>query len=114
MILAFYCQIIFRQHILLSLPSAIKQLVFTELGWCYVQLNNDRVFKADISEDTILTEHLVILNLKPQSPESLWQKLNILNQHSIILTKNRLTKEKFRELKRHLRFINFHKAPDNK
>jgi hypothetical protein len=112
--LAFYSQLIFRKNILLSLPRSIKQLTFTELGWCYVRLNNDTVFKADISEHSILTEHIVILNLKPQTPETLLQKLNIFAQHSIILSRDRLNKEKFRELKRHLRFINFNKKPEDK
>lgn len=119
--LSAYCFILFRQHLLLNHPSSIKKLVFTEQGWCYVQLNNLQVFKADIESDTILTEHLVILNLiehdlaefeMAEKKDLLFKKIGFYfaKNHSLFLTADRLGKKKFKETKRLLRFISFSKA----
>ena len=108
-----YCQYLFRKHFLLNYPLSIKKLVFTELGWCYVQLNNSQVFKANIESDTILTEHLVLLNLRKHHVseyDSFFGRIksNGFSKHySVLLTSDRLGGERFREIKRHLRFISF-------
>jgi hypothetical protein len=108
-----YCQYLFRRHFLLNYPLSIKKLVFTELGWCHVQLNNSQVFKADIESDTILTEHLVLLNLRKHhvsEHDSFFGRIKsdgFSNHYSVILTADRLGSERFREIKRHLRFISF-------
>lgn len=102
-----YGQLLFRKNLLRKHPSAIKKIVFTELGWCYVQLNNGRTIKADIDVDSILTEYLIILNLNEHSEDS--RNLHFLKYHSVLLTANELGSEKFRKIKRHLRLISFSK-----
>ncbi len=111
-VLFWFCVQIFGRHIHLYHPSAVKKLVFTEAGWCYVQLNNDKIYKADICTDTILTEHLVILNLKrreiyTQSPHQLMALLYKHKRSSIFLTSERTGRNIFRKVKRHLRLIDF-------
>ena len=114
-ILVWYCQQLFRKHFLLSHPHSIQRLVFTELDWCYVQLKNSQVIKAEINQDTILTEHLVILNLTERnlsdcSESTFFSRIrhfNYFNTHSVFLTADRLDSKKFRDLKRYLRFISF-------
>lgn len=118
LLLFFYCQNLFRKHFLLNHPLSINRIIFTEIGWCYVQLNSSQVFKADIEYDTVLTEHLVILNLRAQDADaqtsnsllSRITKLKLFNQYSIFLTADRLGRDKFRNIKRHLRLINFHQT----
>ena len=115
LVLVWYCQQLLRKHILLNHPHSIKKLVFTELGWCYVQLKNSQIFKADINKDTILTEHLVILNLternlRDYSESTFFSRIrhfSFFNKHSVLLTAGRLDSKKFRDIKRHLRFISF-------
>lgn len=120
-ILVWYGWLLFSKHFLLNHPFSIKKMVFTELGWCYVELKNSQIFKADICSDTILTEHLVILNLTQRlndHPEKSFlsriRNFSFFNHHSVLLTADRLGRNKFRELKRHLRFISFTKIPDTK
>lgn len=113
MLLVWYFQYLFRKHFLLTHPFSINKIVFTELGWCYVQLNNSRTFKADIESDTILSEHLVILVLKGRKLKG-WRRKMYFNNFSVLLTADRLNNDKFREIKRHLRFISFTKIPDKK
>lgn len=121
-ILVWYCRQLFNKHFLLKHPFSIQKLVFTELGWCYVELKNSQIFKADICSDTILTEHLVILNLTERAPEelclkdcpaspfaSIIKKFRFFNKYSVLLTADRLDSNKFREIKRHLRLISFSK-----
>jgi hypothetical protein len=105
--IAAYGQLLFRKSLLRSHPSALKNLVFTELGWCFIRLNNGRIIKADIDVDTILTEHLIILNLNEHLVDSLWS--HFLKHHCVLLTANELGSDKFRQIKRHLRLINFSK-----
>jgi len=115
-----YGQSLLRKHLLLNHSESIKKIVFTELGWCYVQLNDSKIFKADIKRNTIVTEHLVILNLVEQPNQanvnlSVWPKLGRLiysSQHSIYLTRDRLGGSLFRAIKCHLRFISFVKLPE--
>lgn len=117
-----YGQSLLRKHLLLNHPESIKKIVFTELGWCYVQLNDSKIFKADIKRNTIITEHLVILNIVEQPNQasvklSIWSKLRMLiysSQHSIFLTRDRLGDSLFRVIKCHLRFISFVKLPEKK
>ena len=116
-----YGQNLFRKYLLLSHPASIKKIVFTELGWCYVQLNDSNVFKADIIRNTILTEHLIILNMIEQpGQESLSSSIGLKiqnlissNQHSIFLTRDQLGATQFRDIKCHLRFISFIKKEDD-
>lgn len=119
--LFWYCLQLFRRHILLSHPLAINKLVFTELGWCYVQLHNQKIYKADIRSDTILTEHLVILNLTKRDfifdlkqrehifygLMSTIKKHQLFNHSVVILTADRLGCDVFRNVKRHLRLVDF-------
>jgi len=63
LILSVFFQLILRKDLLLKHPQAIQKLVLTELDWCFIQFNNDQLVKANILPNTILTEHLVILNL---------------------------------------------------
>ena len=95
----------FRTH-----PLAIKKLLFTELGWCYITLNNGRIVKAGIKTDTIATEYIVILNLYGQSDQSALAAF--FNNYSVILTAQEVGEEPFRQLKRYLRLINFSKKED--
>ncbi len=116
-----YGQRLFRKHLLLNHPAAIKKMVFTELGWCYIQLNDSKIFKADIKRNTILTEHLVILNMIEQPGEEASgtnfrlkiRHLFFLNQYSIFLTRDQLGATKFRDIKCYLRFINYIKKEES-
>ncbi len=108
--LSIYCFYLLRKYFLINHPYSIKKIIFTELGWCYVQLNNYEVFKAEVDSDTILSEHLVILNLIriKNGNQSLFKKIFIfLNRDSVFITADRIGKKKFREIKRYFRFINF-------
>ncbi|MCU7939804.1 MAG: hypothetical protein KZQ64_01595 [gamma proteobacterium symbiont of Bathyaustriella thionipta] len=107
LVIVAYGQFILRKSLLRKHQTAIKYLVFTELGWCYVQLNNDKIFKADIDVDSILTEHLIILNFNEHSAVSIFS--SIFNHYSVLLTASELGDENFRKVKRHLRLINFSK-----
>ncbi len=108
-LLSLYCFYLYRRYFLLNHPESIKRLVITELGWCHVQLKNTQIFKADIDSDSILCEHLVILNLnrkKSEEPTILIQCLNYFKIYSIFLTAGRIGNNKFREIKRYLRLLN--------
>ncbi|MCW8931044.1 MAG: hypothetical protein OQL19_12495 [Gammaproteobacteria bacterium] len=116
-VIIWYCQHIYRKQFLFNVPSSVKKIVFTELGWCYVQLNNSYIFKADIASDTVLTEKLVILNLvERRSNDSVSSPIQLIGHsifsknQSVLLTADRLGCDKFREIKRHLRFISFNKT----
>jgi len=98
-VISAYFQWIFRQFLLLNHPKSVNQLVFTEKGWCLLQLNNDQILKMTILADTILTEHLVILNLKKMNDNSF-----IFSQYHVLISANSVGKDKFWALKRYLRF----------
>lgn len=111
MILLFYFQLMFRRHLLLSHPESIQKLVLTEMGWCFIQLNNSQIIKAAILPDSVLSEHLVILNLKDVSENSVF-KLSLSKQsiffrkYHILITADSVGENKFWQLKRYLRFKN--------
>lgn len=96
-----YFQFMFRKHLLLNLPESINKLVFTDTDWCFVQLNNSRILKATILPETILTEHLVILNVKEVS-----KKGSLYGNYHILITALSVTENKFWQLKRYLCFKN--------
>lgn len=104
LLIGVYARLLFSKHLCRTHPRGIKQLVFTELGWCYVQFNDENLIKADIERDSIVSEHLVILNLKERSESS--AIVSFFYRHSLVLTANELGHMKFRQLKRHLRLIN--------
>ena len=110
MIIIAYAQLLFSKSLLRTHPLAIKKLIFTELGWCYIKLNNGRIIKADIQTDTIVSEHIVILNLHEQSDQSLLAAF--FKHYSVILTAQELGAEPFRKVKRYLRLINFSKKEE--
>ena len=87
-------------------PDSIKKLIFTELEWCYVQLNNQQIFKAYIQRHTILSEYLVILNLKSKKELTLFP---LIYNYSVFLNADNIGYEKFREVKRYLRLFQFEK-----
>jgi len=103
--LFWYCLTLYQKYFLMKHPNAIIKLVFTELGWCHVQFRSSSIIKADVRADTILTGHLVILNLKAHSERKNW--LPFSKNYSIFITADRVGLNKFRDLKRHLRFISF-------
>jgi len=105
-----YAHLLFSKSLFRTHPQAIKKLLFTELGWCYITLNNDRIVKADIKMDTIVTEFIVILNLYGQSAPS--GLAAFFNNYSIIITAQEVGEERFRQLKRYLRLINFSKKEE--
>lgn len=107
LVITSYGQFLLRKSLLRNHPAAVKKLVFTELTWCYVCFNNGRIIKADIDVDSILTEHLIIVNLIEQSEGSIF--CDFFKRHSVILTANELGGDLFRRTKRHLRLINFSK-----
>lgn len=100
LILCAFFQLILRKDLLLKHPKSIQKLVLTELHWCFIQFNNDQLVKATILSNTLLTEHLVILNLQNRSLKSLFFK-----QYSIVITAESIGKDNFRKLKRYLRFM---------
>ena len=99
LIISAYFQLLFRQHLLLSHPESIKKLVFTDMDWCFVQLNNARILKATILPDTILTEHLVILNLKDVTKTGF-----LSGNYHLLITAHSVSGNLFWQLKRYLRF----------
>jgi len=105
-----YAQLLFSKSLLRTHPQAIKKINFTELGWCYLKLNNGRIIKADIEADTIVSEHIVIVNLHKQSDQSVL--MTFFNNDSVILTSKELGKEPFRQLKCYLHLINFSKKEE--
>jgi len=109
-VIALYGQFLFRKKLLRNHPDAIKKIVFTELSWCFMLLNNSQIIKADIEPDSILTEHLIILNLNGHSQRN--SLSNFFNHYSVLLTASEVGGEKFRQLKRHLRLINFSKKEE--
>lgn len=109
-VVAAYGQFLLRKNLLRSHPSAFKKLVFTELGWCYVCLNDGRIIKADIDVDSIVSEHLILLNLTEQKETA--HLFAFFHHYSVILTAGELGCEQFRRAKRHLRLINFSRKDD--
>lgn len=95
-----YYYFILRKDLLLSHSKSIQKLVLTELDWCFIKFNNDQVVKANILAHTILTEHLVILNLQDRTGQALFFK-----RYSIVITAESVGVDNFRKLKRYLRFI---------
>jgi len=102
-----YGQFMFRKHLLFRHPESVNKLVFTELGWCFIELNNSHIIKADIQRDSILTEYLVIINLRDQDLRSFIP--GFLKGYSVSLTANSVGADDFRKLKRYLRLISFAK-----
>lgn len=103
-----YGQHLFRKHLLFMLPESVRQLVFTEFDWCYVQFNQGRIIKGNIQRDSIVSEHLVILNLRAQHDLGIFP--GVFKRFSVTLTANTVGAEAFRSLKRHLRLLSFAKA----
>ena len=99
LIVSGYFQLIFRKHLLLSHPESINKLVFTDMDWCFVQLNNSKILKATILPETILTEHLVILNLKDITKQRLFS-----GNYYLLITAYSVSGNIFWQLKRYLRF----------
>lgn len=94
--------------------KAISRLTLTDFNWCFVCYNNNDVIKADILPDSVLTEYLVILNLKPHRKfGSIKKMLFALYGESVLITRGRVGADRFRDLKRRLKLINFNK-PDLK
>ena len=106
-----YFQYLFRKDILLNHDRSAATLVLTELDWCYIQLKNGQVIKADIRANTVLTEFVVILNLQASSASSS-PFLGFFRTYSVILTADSIGTHYFRQLKRYLRFINLNKPVD--
>ncbi|MCP3850017.1 MAG: hypothetical protein GY694_07240 [Gammaproteobacteria bacterium] len=104
-VIFWYCLTLFKKNFLMIHPDSIIKLVFTELGWCHVQFKNLCITKANVQADTVLTEHLVILNLKGHSEQKKWPFIS--NGYSIFVTADRIGHDKFREFRRYLRFISF-------
>ena len=98
-IVSAYFQFILRKHLLLNHPESINKLVFTDMDWCFVQLNNSKIFKATILAETILTEHLVILNLKDITKQNFF-----LGNYHLLITAGSVSDHYFWQLKRYLRF----------
>lgn len=96
-------QVIFRKYLLLNHPRAIQKLVLTELDWCYVQLKNAQIFKATFLADTVVTEHLVILNLEFNLEKNVL--LKCFNRYSVIISAQTLGPDQFRDFKRYLRLL---------
>lgn len=105
--LSWYGQFMFKKHLLFSHSEAINKLVFTELDWVYIELNNAQIIKADIQRDSLLTEHLVIINFRMRAIRGFFP--DIFNHRSVILTANTVNAENFRRLKRYLRLVSFAK-----
>lgn len=100
LLMSIYYHYILRKDLLLTHSSSIQKLVLTELDWCFIKFNNEHVVKADILANTILTEHLVILNLQNRAARSLF-----FRRYSILITAENVGVDNFRKLKRYLRFI---------
>ncbi|GEM_PF-6065025 len=105
LLIMFYAQFIFRKSLLKIHSRAIKKIVFTELGWCYLQQKNGAVAKADILADSIVTEYLVILNLKLKSDRKKY--FSIFQFESLLLTSSMMGAQQFRQLKSYLRISHF-------
>ena len=101
---------LFKKHLLMMHDKAISRLTLTDFNWCFVCYNNNDVIKADILPDSVLTEYLVILNLKPHG-QSGWIKklLFAFYSESVLITRDRVGADHFRDLKRRLKLINFNK-----
>ena len=110
LIILAYSQRLLRKDLLRNHPLSIKIIVFTELGWCVIQLNNGEVIKVDIDINSILSEQLVILNFTEHLEDSGYFKF--LKHYSVLLTAQELSSEPFRQVKRYLRLINFFKKED--
>ena len=103
-----YFQFIFRKNLLLNHPESIDKLVFTDMDWCFVLLKNNTILKASILPNSILTEHLVILNLK-----SIVQKNYFFGHSSLLITSHSVANNQFWQLKRYLRFKKFNSELDH-
>ncbi len=110
---AVYMYNLFKKHLLMTHDKAISRLTLTDFNWCFVCYNNNDVIKADILPDSVLTEYLVILNLKPHE-KSGWIKkmLYALYGESVLITRGRVGADRFRDLKRRLKLINFNKPEE--
>ncbi|MBE9527588.1 MAG: hypothetical protein IME94_11520 [Proteobacteria bacterium] len=109
LLLSFYFQFMFRKHLLLNHPKSIDKLVFTDMDWCFVQLNNSKILKATILPETILTEHLVILNLKELSSQGFFS-----GNYHLLITATSVTDNYFWQLKRYLRLKKLNTHVDTK
>ncbi len=110
----FYLLQLFKKQLLMIHPRAICQLALTDFNWCFVCYKNNRIFKANILPDSILMEHLVILNLKPQRNKSGLGRLleYFFGRESVLITRDRVGTEHFRDLKRRLKLIDFKTKPE--
>jgi hypothetical protein len=101
----FYGYYLFKKHLLRHHNNAIKRLLFTELDWCYMQFFDQHIIKVMVHKNTILSEHLVILNLARHPVHKKWY--DYFNHYSIIITAEEVGSDTFRELKRTLRLLQF-------
>jgi hypothetical protein len=104
-----YGQWLIRKFIVFSHPESIKKLLMTEYDWCYVQFKNNRIIKANISSDTVVTEYLVILNLCQQTGRSLLP--GYFTGFSILILSETVGVKAFRDIKRYLRLLSLVKRP---
>ncbi len=102
-----YGYYLFKKHLFRRHNHAIKRLLFTELDWCYMQFSDQRIIRATVDENTILSEHLVILNLAryPVPVHKKWY--DYFTHYSILITAEEVGSDTFRELKRSLRLLQF-------
>ena len=109
---AVYIVFLFKKHLFMSHPDAIIRITLTDFNWCFVCYKNNKVIKADIMPDSILTEHLVILNLRPLRENTGFQAIRqqLSGRESVLLTRGRTGTTVFRDLKRRLRLLNFNKT----
>ncbi len=124
-VLLFYIYRLLTKHLFNTHPLAIVQITLTDFNWCFVRYKNNKIIKADILPDSILTQYLVILNLQliEEMPEpfqsetlsaealfsgcfkTLFKYLS--GRESVLFTQDSSEADAFRDLKRHLRCMNF-------
>ncbi len=103
--LSAFFQLLIRKCFLLNHPDSVKKITFTEVNWCFIQLNNSKVLKAKILPETVLTEFIVILNLQDteKSSQPILKRVFFANYY-ILITAQSIGIENFWKLKRYLRF----------
>lgn len=106
--IAVYIVFLFKKYLLMSHPDSIIKLTLTDFNWCFVCYKNNKIIKADILPDSVLTQHLVILNLKPLRANTGFKRFMppLFGRESVLLTRGRTGPTVFRDLKRHLRLLN--------
>ena len=129
-VLFFYIYRLFTKHLFNTHPLAIVQITLTDFNWCFVRYKNNKIIKADILPDSILTQYLVILNLQliAEMPEPFQSAAllhaplfsrcfkalfkNLSGRESVLFTRDSSAADVFRDLKRHLRCLNVQQTPE--